>query len=183
MAGAFWPLPPPYTASFPTLVLIFATIGAMGAKEKDAFLLRSYAAANIFWAVLAILYFASMCIWVAQAGATLFQKLCNPNPRGNSARSLQVCTAGTCSASRVDCYSQADCTWTQCNNGVCRGSGKACSNFDPCVDTCDGALPRAAYDSKHFCPSVRGIISTHFFMFLAAVAGVLISHAHKKKVE
>ena len=49
MAGAFAPLPPPYTASFPTLVLIFSVIGAMGAKEKDAFLLRSYAAANIFW--------------------------------------------------------------------------------------------------------------------------------------
>jgi hypothetical protein len=68
MAAAFYPLPPPYSAAFPTMVIFLALVGAMGAKTKDKQLLQLFTVGSILWAVLAILYFTAMCIWVAQVG-------------------------------------------------------------------------------------------------------------------
>ena len=278
---AIAPLPAPYSASFPTYVLFIAAIGLMGSVTEDRFLMRIYTYASLLCIVLSLLYFSSLCIWVHQVNLIssllvyqLPMKVISHHLRDTSCdilNLLQSCTAGTCSASGVSCYSNSDCKWNECKDstislpcaqvstGTCTESGKRCSNIqgrdcsnnaqctvnrihdscylkkcvagggncdvtadcdggtgyypnyntdvnpaDDCsssmiahvklchgsgkrctasydclnTDTCQGGPSAAVANSDHFCPSLRGAISMHFFMFLIMVVATIVGNAH-----
>jgi len=141
-----------------------------------------------------------------KACTNLGARKCAQNSDCTVDRLTDQCYLGRCVASAANCNVNTDCEGgsgfypstssnpqknDDCQSGttspftvqVCQNTGSTCKNSGDCgVNGCEDPPTAVVANSAHFCPSLRGLISMHFLMFIASLIAVFVGHAHKSKM-